>query len=287
MPWVQKHHKEVIFILLGIIFLYTYSHLISTQTLEFKKLLAQIMLNLGIILISIGVISFIWEGLGGEPAINAIKLMNNFKELGDLGIKRITLRDDNYKFGIWKKSVEDAQELYFMGNILRDWLTKSSSGFDPDYSVIEILKNKLETNNCKNIKILILDPNGKSLRMRAFDEMKLPSNSEINREELEKKQNIEFDRMQSDINGVVEDLKELKRYDQNNCLKVRLVDKTYINSSILIFDETMVAINYLHKTGNSGTPIIEIKGKDKKFYLKYHDEFYRVWRVSKELNFDL
>ncbi len=272
--WIQKHFKDLIFLLLSIIFLLIY-FILTQKNITFIELGSQVLLNLGIVFLSISVISFLWEGLGGEPVKNALNRLRNYLELSTLGIEHITIRNNQYQFEKWKKKINDSKQLYFMGNILRDWIKDISS----------TLEKKIKNADC-DIRILILDPEGDSLKNRAFDEAceNLPGDDVVTLSKMKEKVADEISRMQALIKPVQKMLNMLKNKDENNCLKVKLVNRSYITSSVLIIDEDMIVINYLHQTG-SNSPLMEINGKNKKYYDLYKKEFDRVWKVSKSYDF--
>jgi hypothetical protein len=277
--WFQKHSKELIFMLLSVICFLVF-YIISGQNLATDQVIAQVLLNLGIVFLSISVISLIWEGLGGEPVINAIKMMKSYAELSNLGIKRVSLRNEDYRFRKWQINIKESKRLYFIGNILRRWTQDIMNEID------DAIQAKLRSGDCE-IKILILDPEGDSIKIRAFDEMcqSLPSSAEFDSVTLRNRRDRELRRMTTDIEAVLDYFNDLKKFDQNNSFLVRLVDKTYINSSIFIFDEEMIVMNYLHQTGTN-SPLWEISGKNNKYYQIFLSEFNKIWRVSREYEFD-
>jgi hypothetical protein len=274
--WFQKHSKELIFMLLSVICFLVF-YIISGQNLATDQVIAQVLLNLGIVFLSISVISLIWEGLGGEPVINAIKMMKSYAELSNLGIKRVSLRNEDYRFRKWQINIKESKRLYFIGNILRRWTQDIMNEID------DAVQAKLRRGDCEII-ILILEKEGD---FRAFDEMcqSLPSSAEFDSVTLRNRRDRELRRMTTDIEAVLDYFNDLKKFDQNNSFLVRLVDKTYINSSIFIFDEEMIVMNYLHQTGTN-SPLWEISGKNNKYYQIFLSEFNKIWRVSREYEFD-
>jgi hypothetical protein len=253
--------------------------------------------NIGVSILTVGIIAFVWDMLGGDPITNAI---NRFKKqimLREIGFRAIKIRyssgPENTFFDFQEK-IDRGAQVDLMGLVLqREWFNKA------DFN--EKCKMALNDNKPCKFRIILPKPfgsiddpnfsfnNSKNLYLRAYDEQIGVERvgSDEKEELIEKMVHHKAIEMSMGIMNSLYTLSNIyKGLDDNkkNRLEVRVAIQPYINCSVLRINNYICVINYLHKKGGKGTPTIEVEGANKPLFKIYMEEFNTVWRHSCKWN---
>jgi len=185
------------------------------------------------------------------------------------GVIKVMLREAGIIFEVIKKDLKSAKSIHIVGNILyRDLFGEEKFN--------KILEER--ANDDFEIKICLYKPNNQYLRMRASDEI---TNYRIGRQhnnvkdvEQTGKENIE--RMNAEICRTLVKIQNLNLKLKRK-IEVKYIEWTYILDSIIIIDEKIVVVDYLHQTGR-GSPVFVLKSSP--VCEAYRKEFERMWNYS-------
>ncbi len=226
------------------------------------QLFADIALNIGISIIAVSMIDWIWRRVGGDPLMNAISELRTatilLSDLHNAGVKRIfrsRSRADESKRCITEKMVR-AKKVDMLGFVLRSGWSST-----PDFR--EILKNQVGEEKTQ-FRIVIFDPiKSRMADQRSFEEDGKPSKriANIAKSTLE----------------ALEDIKHKLASKDQGALKIRVVRDTGIYCSIIRVDEAMLVTKYLLHLSGSNSETMEIEGTDTEFFKLYMEEFNAVW----------
>lgn len=238
----------------------------SALTGKVWAFISDIALNIGMAIIAVSMIDWIWRRVGGDPLIVAIsELRTTTALLADLtssGIKRLFISRGSAserKHYIFQKMLH-AKEVDMMGMVLR---TGWSSA--PEFQ--ELLKTKARKDKT-NFRIIVFDPMSEVVIQRALEE--------------DGKPNKRIAESATSTLRVLEEIKnELPKKDRDS-IKIKVVKDTMIYCSIIRVDETILVTKYLLHLSGSNSETIEIEGKDTIYYKFYMDEFNAVWNRSIE-----
>ncbi|MEK0336281.1 MAG: hypothetical protein QQN41_02480 [Nitrosopumilus sp.] len=254
------------------------------NTFGLNQKLFILLFNVGIAIISVGVIAFIWDIIGGDPISNALRFFKKAESLKSIGLEDIVIREGKKNiFAEVYEQIRSAKKVDMMGLVLwRDWFHEEQFR--------NTLTDVLNQDEKIRIRILLLKPldheSSIILSQRALDENIAKSidkkEGTIDFDRLEKIASKNADRMNIDINFTLNEIHKIINDKNRGRLEVRLVDKTYINCSLFRIDNQILVVDYLHRTGGSGTPVKEIRGSKTRLFKIYCEEFETVWSISKK-----
>jgi hypothetical protein len=227
----------------------------------FWNLVANVTLNIGLAIIAVSVVDWIWRQIGGDPLLNAItELKNSTTLLSDLhgtGLKRVFISRSlvsDYRRVLIEK-INNATEVDMLGFVLR-------SGWASTSEFQEALKSRL-TSGKTRFRICVFDPDAEVTKQRSFEEDGKPT------QRIAESASSTLRILSSIKNGL------LKQNRTN--LEIKVVVETGIYCSIVRVDELMLVTKYiLHLSGsNSETYVVE--GRDTTYYKLFLEEFNAVW----------
>ena len=227
-------------------------------------IISKIALSVGVSIIAVSVVDWIWRKVGGNPLMNAIlELRNSTTLLSDLygtGVKRVFISRNltsDYKRILIEK-MNNAKEVDMLGMALR-------SGWASTTEFQEALKTRAKSGKT-TFRIAVFDPESKVAAQRSFEEDGKPT------------QRI-AESAASTLRILAAIKAGLSKQDKKNLI-IRVVTETGLYCSIIRADDLILMTRYfLHLSGgNSETMVIE--GKDSSFYKLYLDEFNAVWGRS-------
>lgn len=264
------------FIVTGLMFI-AISLLISNTAVQ------NLTLNFATTFMAVGLISFMWDFLGGDPI--EIRVSENFGELGskieslklsskilsdiaenNIGIERIwsSRRDwDNDTFdGLneWQKRVCKARDIAIVSNTF--W----ARWFDDDEFRKLFFKN-IETG--AKIKLLIYDPNSEILTLRAKDEKDPRSKWGLQMQ----------NEIISTLHSISEELDRMTHLNRSN-IEVRLTDKSYHLAQIIKADSKILISTYLSGKSGSPSPTFQII-EPSRFFTTYLEQINILWEKGK------
>lgn len=273
---IRKNSPYIIFALVGVILL------LSAKIFQNDAFWSSLLLHLGIIVIAVTVVELLWKFVGGNPLLEAIKLLRTstslLKDIEGSGIVRI------YSERIeWASNLKDflpyvasAREVDMMGCILRNNWTSNQK-------FMNILERRTQQKECK-FRILLLDPDEKSdiLKQRSKDEAIWNKDGE-----KEKAYKVSYDHMKMDIQDSLyqfETVKSELNEKNSQYLEIKVVNQSNIYCNIIRADDKMIVAKYLLSVRGSGAPTLIIHGKDTSFYKIFSNEFESMWKRGVDWN---
>lgn len=283
--------KSYTLFLLGLVLVLVALSLDVTFTAK-EKLYAGLF-NIGVSVLTVGIIAFVWDVLGGDPITNAIRRFKKQLLLREIGFRDIKIRyssGSESTFSEFQEKIDQGAQVDLMGLVLqREWFNNNK--------FTERCQAVLNGHKTCRFRIVLPLPFGsikdpgfsfdqsKNLYLRAFNEqigIKSEGSGEHKGPIQEKVDNRAIN-MSMGIMYTLEALSDYyKRLDANkrDRLEVRVAVDPYINCSVLRINNYIYAINYLHKPGGKGTPTVEVEGTHTPLFKTYMQEFETVWRNS-------
>lgn len=228
------------------------------------KIVSDISLNIGLAIIAVSIIDWIWRRVGGDPLMNAIvELRSTTTLLSDLhgtGVQRIFINRSlasDYRRSIIEK-MSSAREVDMLGIALR-------SGWASTVEFQNVLKSRAKSD--KTIfRIAVFDPDSKVAAQRSFEE--------------DGKYTQRIAESASSTLRILTSIKKELHPSYKKALKVRVVGETGLYCSIIRVDDVMLVTKYLlHLSGNNSETYI-IQGKENSFYKLYMEEFNMAWNKA-------
>jgi len=237
-----------------------------TNLIEGKpwSLISGISLNIGITVIAVSIIDWIWRRVGGDPLTNAINELRSvttlMADLRDTGLRRLFVSREHAseRRQYFKSKMSQAYVVDMMGIALRSgWLS------DPKFQ--KILEKRAMIGETQ-FRIMILEPEATITSQRAFEE--------------DHRQSSRIAETASETLRILSEIKDRLPDEKRENLLIKVINKTNIYCSVIRADDQMLVTNYLmHLTGgNSET--LEIEGEDSKLFSLYMDEFNSMWDKS-------
>lgn len=268
----RKNLPYIVFTLVGGILL------LLSKIIQNYPLWSSLLFNLGIVVLAVVVVEFLWKFVGGDPLLEAIKLLQTstslLRDLEGSGIERIypTRKEWEPNLNNFLQYLTSAKEVDMMGNVLRNNWTSNQKFMD-------ILERRTQQKECK-FRILLLDPDSDILKQRSKDEARW--NKDDEKEEAIK---VSYDHMLTDIKDSLYQLKTIKsklneKYGQY--LEIKVVNQSNIYCNIIRADDKIIVAKYLLSVRGSGAPTLEIHGKDTFFYEKFAKEFEEMWKKGEK-----
>lgn len=271
-----QFNPQIIFLIIGLLLL-GISYLLATNNnpTESIKFWASVFQNFSFIILTIVIINFLWQLLGGEPIE---KTLNSLKEtLGDMRTAVMLLQDSKTTglhrafsisgaYGsheVWMKRLHDSKEqIDLMGYTLFVW-TKGEN-FE------EVIKTKVISG--LHIRIVIMDDENPSLG--AFvNEEQIHSLSMNNQKEENRLSKKVFTSIATSLRG------------RNNVLgsfQFRTLKKGIITTQLCRTDSRITSIQYLYTVIASRSPLFEVLGNDTTLFKLYISEFDKIWELATE-----
>lgn len=221
-----------------------------------------ILINIGVSILAVGLVALIWEHLGNDPIQQSIdKLLGMTRLFGDsqkTGVVRIYNQRSEFQYDRMRDVIGEmrqAQTIDIMGRVLRNNWAASA---DAKAAFIDAARL-----GC-TIRFLLLDPDGAAAKRRDDQE----AGSVI-----------------SDIRRTITELHKLnlELNDLGKRLSVRVVSDVDIAAQIVRIDNYAWVQPYLFHLSGSNTPSFEIRGSDSPLLKKYIGEFNAMWAIGKTI----
>ncbi len=240
--------------------------------------------NIATTFIGVGLISYLWDFLGGDPI--EVKVAEGFDELGlqlgsikptmkllsdvsehNIGIARIWStrreweKDPTDGLPIWKERVCRAKQVDIVSNTFYSLWAKDDGFWEELFDSV---------NRGTKFRLLIYDPDSDILQIRSEneDDTKLEKTSEMKME------------IYSTLKKIAKKISSLDNNTKHN-LEVRLNSKYYQLAQIIRADNQILVALYLsHKTGST-SPTFQIAGPDSSFFETYTQQFETLWTTGK------
>jgi hypothetical protein len=231
---------------------------------KFWNVASDVALNIGLAIIAVSVIDWLWRRIGGDPLINAIsELKNSTNLLSDLngtGLKRAFINrslSSDYRRLLIEK-MYNAGEVDMLGIALR-------SGWASTNEFQEAIKSRL-INKKLHFRIAVFDPEADVTKQRSFEE------------DGRHTQRI-AESASSTLRIMVGIRNELPEQTRKN-MEIKAVNETGIYCSIIRVDDVMLVTKYLLHLSGSNSETFIIEGRDNTYFKLYQEEFEAVWKRS-------
>jgi hypothetical protein len=263
----KANKPMIIFALLGILLLIIAALL--TPTSKAQEFISTALANVAFVLLTVVIVNFLWETLGGEPIGSAVdELRTSVKLLDDShssGIERILPISGTFgTHGDWMNRLKSAKEsVDIMGYTLHVW----TRGKDFEGEVVNLAQKGVK------LRFLIMDkdnPNLGSLINNKIASISLDGT----KRELGHMNNV-FASIQNKLQQV------LSPEVAKDIVSVRKVSKGLIVCQLCRIDSEMTVINYLYSDVASNNPLIVVRGKETTLFDVYEKEFNNLWELNK------
>jgi hypothetical protein len=255
--------------------------------------------DFAVVFITVAVIQFLWDFLGGEPMelkiqevqkevvrvnqslaqeiVRVNQSLTLLKDLGDgnIGLERIWPNRESWQsdphdgLRSWYERVSQAKQVEIVSNTLwNNWMKRDS------------FRKELFDNLTKgaSARILIYDPESEVLKLRAADE------KDTYKKDLHGQAHFQ---MQDEINATLvrlaEGWKNLNESGKKN-LQLRLTHQSMHFVQMIRADEWMLVTLYL--SGKSGTPspIMQFRDSGSTYFVKYTEQFRTLWERARPVD---
>jgi len=228
--------------------------------------LYELFLQLGIAVIGVTIVEFIWRVLGGDPLsklINrlllAIPLLESQKRLG---IKQFYANRGDVRIDPWIEYIKSAKQVDMMANTLRQNWTSNDL-------FLKVLEENVRKNQCK-FRILTLFPGSSACIQRAKEE-----DDRVGRLATT---------IQDSLLKLYDVKKRLKESNTNGYLQLRAKREGNLYCSIIRVDHKMLVTFYLSSIRGRSAPTWEIYGEQSILLQKFLCEFEKIWETSSPLS---
>jgi len=228
--------------------------------------LYELFLQLGIAVVGVTVVEFIWRILGGDPLsklINrlllAIPLLESQKKYG---IKQFYANRGGVKIDLWIEYMKRAKQVDMMANTLRQNWTSNDL-------FLEVLEKNVRRKQCK-FRILTLFPGSSACIYRVKEE--------------DDRSGRLVATIQDSLFHLSEVKKKLKEGNANGYLQLRAKREGNLYCSIIRVDDKMLVTFYLSSVRGRSAPTCEIYGEQSILFQKFLREFEKMWEASSPLS---
>lgn len=231
---------------------------------DFWQIVSDISLNIGISVIAVSIVDWIWRRIGGDPLMNAIMELRSattlLADLNETGIKRVFVKREeaSERKRLLMEKMKMASEVDMMGISLRSGWSSS-----PDFQ--EILQ-KRACNGMTKFRIMVMDPDKPVTAQRAL-------------EEDGKKSNRIADNSIKTLSTLLTIKNSLPPSNQDS-IKIKVIQETNIYCSVIRADNIILVTKYLFHLSGTSSETVEVVGKDTSFFKLYDEEFNAMWNQA-------
>ena len=269
----SKRKPQIIFLLIGAL-LIVISFLLATgeQPSEKIKFWSSAIQNIAFIILTIVIVDFLWQVVGGEPVSetiktlgrtlsemrNAVMLLQDSKETGLHRIFSVSGAFGSHRE--WMSRLKDSKNnVDLMGYTLHVW----TRGQDFEQQIITIVRAGVK------VRILIMDETNPNLGSL----MNLDQIASIS------------------LNSVIEEIKVAKRTFKSiadavqgtisaGSFEFRVLKKGLVVTQVCRTDSHLTAVQYLYSVVASRSPLIEVRSTESELFKMYMNEFESLWRLG-------
>jgi len=269
----SKRKPQIIFLLIGAL-LIVISFLLATgeQPSEKIKCWSSAIQNIAFIILTIVIVDFLWQVVGGEPVSetiktlgrtlsemrNAVMLLQDSKETGLHRIFSVSGAFGSHRE--WMSRLKDSKNnVDLMGYTLHVW----TRGQDFEQQIITIVRAGVK------VRILIMDETNPNLGSL----MNLDQIASIS------------------LNSVIEEIKVAKRTFKSiadavqgtisaGSFEFRVLKKGLVVTQVCRTDSHLTAVQYLYSVVASRSPLIEVRSTESELFKMYMNEFESLWKLG-------
>lgn len=270
----HKGHPLLVFLFAGMLILlvawllWTYSGASETQ-----KFLAQIVLNVGLILVAVFLSAGFWKLLGGDPiGTYLMHLQGAFSGLQ----KSVLLLEDSRITGLqrlhstsgalalnreWMPRLRRAEKkLDLMGYSLIIW----TRGIDFEKGITRLVGNGVK------VRILIMSTSNESLGVLVNNQVN-PKSLAVVKANIEAAHEV-FSGLSSTLGS--------KENPNGGQYEFKVLKKGLIVTDLCRTDSEIAAAHYLYSVVASVSPLLEVKGRESDLFKVYKGEFESLWELG-------
>ena len=260
---MKKQRPYWIFTIIGILVLVIAFFIRPTQSSN-QEFAFSIFFNLGVIILTVVIVNFLWSMVGGEPMEKMLEdITKTFKLVSDGyndGMRRAILSSNKFNtYGGWAELLKKAdKKVDMMGYSLHNWC--KSEKFE------EIL-SELESKGVE-IRIMIMDPENP-----AFDAgLNYEGVSGVTRESM----------VQETVTceKCVKEARTMCKEGKTSTIQYVKIKKGLTESQIIRIDNYVYVIPYLYSMHTSDSPLFVYEAQDGGFFYKYVKEFEGLWKLN-------
>ncbi|MHA2171220.1 MAG: hypothetical protein ACXADH_02775 [Candidatus Kariarchaeaceae archaeon] len=225
------------------------------------NLISDISLNIGITVLAVGIIDWIWRRIGGDPLMSAINELRTattlLADLRDTGLKRLFISREHAseRRRYLKSKMSQASEVDMMGiNLRSGWIS------DPDFK--KLLQKQTMGGEAK-FRIMILDPGAQMTAQRAFEE--------------DYRKSGRIAETASESLRILQEIKSKLPVERQDSLLIKVINETNIYCAVIRVDDLMMVTNYLMHVSGGNSETIEIEGEDGSLFKLFMAEFNAMW----------
>lgn len=232
-------------------------------SIAFWQFWADLSLNVGVSVLAVSIVDFLWRRLGGDPIMAAIHRLHTvtalLRDLEESGIERIYVSRDQFQ---GKKELLDhmraGRQVDLVGITLQH-------GWANDPELRDILAKRAGHGKC-HFRIMVFHPDSGVVKQRDKEEA----------EEFNPKSARVSSDAGTSLNIFSQIRSGLPKEDQP-FLEIRAIFETNLYCSIIRVDNMMLVSQYLISRRGSKSPTLEVRGAHSPFYQMYAKEFNQTW----------
>lgn len=272
-----KRTPQIVFLLLGILLLviaFLLTILIQQPT-EAVKFWADSIKTVAFIILTIVIVDFLWQIIGGEPIRETLKLL-----AATLAQMRssISLLEDSKKTGInrlfavsgalgshreWMLRLKDSRsQIDLLGYTLHVW----TRGENFEQEMISLVKSGVKA------RVLIMDETNPNLK------------SFVNEKQIT---SISITSVQEEIKVAKKAFKSIASTLENGSPQGSFEFRTLKNGLIVCqlcrTDSRITAVQYLYSVVASRSPLLDVRGNDTELFKVYLNEFESLWNLGETM----
>jgi hypothetical protein len=272
----KQVRASAIFLLIGALLLLT------AFLLQRDGFFSSILSNVAIVVLTVVILNFLWNLLGGEPIANSLEqltgsLQHSFQRVDDKLQQSFQIIQDSHLTGLvaistngtltrtqWLERLRNAQQcIDLMGYTLLRW------GKTPRFSE-EVLK--LVQRDVK-IRVLIMDETNSHFDCFINEDI-AGSTIDQTRKQLEVAQKV--------FEGLQQKVQAANHANLLGSFELRTVKKGLITCNICRTDTQMAVVNYLYwqQTTNSPLMLLQQNNDQVNLFQMYQDEFDQLWDLN-------
>jgi hypothetical protein len=265
----KSTRPRAIFLIIGILLL-VISYLTKGTSVGNIDFLSKSLNSLGFILLTVVVVNWLWETLGGEPiASTLVEFRSSVQLLDDShssGLHRfIPVSGELGSHGDWMERLKSSQhEINLLGYTLHVWTR--------GHNFIDEVKNLVR--NGVRIRFMIMDDNNPHLSC-------LVNEIQITHISLEQVKD-EIRVVKRTIQKIHDDLESEPEGSVKGSLQLLTVKQGIVVCQICRTDNELTVVNYQWSAIASHSPLLLVRGRDTKLFESYVQEFESLWELNSE-----